>query len=219
MNVESSTLEANTRKYHIGIICLYGSCLLTFLLALFEFFLRPAFAVDGSPLAVAFRAYWPIFVLYLMGLVCALFYAPTALKNAQSVGKNTAKFSIGCVLASLGGFAMSLSIGDDGIGRGVIHFYWGGLALIWVASVAMAYLSETLAKPLAVRDWVVYSFSMLVIPLTLVPSISLWPLFFELDSHETILTATTSSFAAHFLVAHYVIFEILDRRKTKSPVG
>lgn len=216
MKVEIGTLESSPRKYPIGAICMYGSCLLTFLFALFEFFLTPAFSLDGSPLAVAFNSYWPVFALYLVGLALALFYAPKALRNAHLAGTNTPSFSIACVLTSVAGITMSLAIGDNGIGGAVIHFYWGGLALIWIASVAMAHLSEKLAKPLAVRDWVVYCFAMLLIPLTLVPSMPLWPLFFELDPHETILTATTSSFAAHFLVAHYVIFEILDRRKTKS---
>ncbi len=219
MNADSGILESSSRKHHIGAICLYGVCLVTFLLAFFEFLLRPAFAENSSPAAMAFAAHWPIFVIYLTGLALALFYAPKALKNAQYEGTNTRIFSIACIVTSVAGIAMSLSIGDDGVGRAVIHFYWGGLAIIWIASIAMAHLSEKLDKPLAVRDWVVYSFAMLLIPLTLVPSIPLWSLLFELDPHETILTATTSSFAAHFLVAHYVIFEILDNRRKKSSMS
>ncbi len=47
--------------------------------------------------------------------------------------------------------------------------------------------------------------------LPVVPSIWIWPLLFELDADQAVITAVTMSFAAHLLVAHYVIFEILER--------
>ena len=211
-------LEVSSRKNIATRVCFYGACFLTFLFAFIRFFLKPA-VETGTAEADAFNTYWPIFALYLAGLVVTLWFAPKALENAQNKGVNTLRFSIGCVITAVAGLAMSLVIGDNGVGGTVIHFYWGGLALIWTASIAMAHLSEKLAKPLAVRDWVVYSLAMALIPLTLVPSVPLWSLMFTLDPHESILTATTSSFAAHFLVAHYVIFEILDRRKSKPRVS
>ena len=185
----------------------------TLLLAGYQFVLMPLLEPADSAAGSAVRSFWPFFAIYLAAMALALAVAPKALTKAQSDGKSTGMFSLGCLLTAVCGGAMSLAVGANGIGENVIHFYWNGLAIIWVASIAMVHLSEMLNKPLAVRDWVVYSYAMLLLPLTIVPSLPIWPMLFELDAHQTIVTATTSSFAAHFLVAHYVIFEVLERRE------
>ena len=200
---------------------LWGKCaaaigLVTLLLAAYQFVITPLLEPPTSVAGSAVRTYWPIFAGYLAGMGLALGSAAGALQKAQTHGRSSGLFSIACIITAICGGAMSLVNGNNGIGENVIHFYWNGLALIWVASIAMVHCSEALRKPLAVRDWMVYSYAMLLLPLTIVPSMPIWPILFDLDAHQTIITATTSSFAAHFLIAHYVIFEILERSSKTS---
>lgn len=216
MRVHSDTVGEVSKHRNFWLLGAYIAGTLTLALAAYQFFLQPLLEPQRTAASIALSTYWPIFALYLSGLGIALVASPKALAEAQTHGNNTVSFSAGCVIAAVAGGAMSLAIGGKGAGGTVIHFYWVGLAILWSGSISMAHLSAKLRKPLAVRDWIVYSYAMLLLPLSFVPGIYLWPVFFELDPHQAMMTAATSSFAGHFVVAHYVIFEILDRRHTEK---
>ncbi|MGR9091025.1 MAG: hypothetical protein ACU85U_10650 [Gammaproteobacteria bacterium] len=175
-------------------------------------FIVKAWLADGSAEHAALQAFWPVFVAYVVAVGYAALTVPLAVTRALADGAPTIRFSFACVAAAVAGFALYKAIGAGGIGGPTMAFYWGGLALIWSGAVAMIHLCRRWRKPLAVRDWTIYAAAMALIPLTLIPSVPLWPLFFELDPGQAIMTAATSSFALHMLIAHYVIFEILERR-------
>lgn len=171
---------------------------------------------EGSVEQAALQVYWPVLIVYVLAVAFAAFTAPRAVARAIADGVPTARFSLACVAAAIAGCALYATIGIDGIGSPTMAFYWGGLALLWSGAVAMIHLCRRWRKPLAVRDWTIYAAAIALIPLTMIPSVPLWPLFFELDADQTIITAATSSFAAHMLIAHYVIFEILERRPRRT---
>ena len=179
-------------------------------------FIVTAWLAHGSAEHAALQASWPVFVTYVAAVGYAAFAAPQAVARAVRNGAPTFRFSLACLAAAVAGFVLYETIGAGGIGAPTMAFYWGGLALLWGGAVAMIHLCKRWRKPLAVRDWTVYAAAMALIPLTMIPSVPLWPLFFELDPGQTIMTAATSSFALHMLIAHYVIFEILERRPRRS---
>lgn len=216
MNAQSETITTAQSGQHLWSMGAAAIGIITFSLAAYQFVVIPILEPANTATGSAVRTYWPIFAGYLIATALALGLAPGALRKAQIHGRTTGLFSVACIMVAICGGAMSLVNGKNGIGENVIHFYWNGLAIIWIASIAMVHLSEALKKPLAVRDWTVYSYAMLLLPLTIVPSMPIWPELFDLDAHQTIITATTSSFAAHFLIAHYVIFEHLERSSIRS---
>lgn len=171
---------------------------------------------DGSAEHAALQVFWPLLVAYVAAVGYAAFTAPPAITHALAEGAPTRRFSIACVAASVAGYALYKTVGESGIGGSTMAFYWGGLALLWSGAIAMIYLCRRWRKPLAVRDWTIYAAAMALIPLTMIPSVPLWPLFIDIDPDQTLMTAATSSFAAHMLIAHYVIFEILERRPRRN---
>lgn len=187
----------------------------TMALTAYQFIVCAWFA-DGSAEQAALQDFWPVFVAYVAAVGWAAFTAPRAVAQALADGAPTTRFSLACLAAAGAGFALYEAIGEGGVGGPTMAFYWGGLALLWSGAVAMIHLCRRWRKPLAVRDWTIYAAAMALIPLTLIPSVPLWPLFFDLDPDQTIMTAATSSFAAHMLIAHYVIFEILERRPRRG---
>ncbi len=189
------------------------------LLATYQYFIQPMMAVEGTAESGAFARAWPLFAIYLAGLAVALSAGPRAVRRAISEGSSSVPFSAGCIVSALSGSAMSAVIGDRGVGQEIIFFYWAGLGVLWTASIAMIHTSERASKPEAVRDWSIYAYAMALLPLTVVPGIPIWPLLFELDAHEAVITAGTMAFAAHLLAAHYVIFEILERSTPKRARG
>ena len=170
----------------------------------------------GSAEHAALQVYWPLLVAYVVAVACAAASVPLAVVRAITDGTPTHRFSLACIAASVAGWLMYATIGVDGIGSPTMAFYWGGLAALWSGAIAMIHLCRRWRKPLAVRDWTIYAAAIALIPLTMIPSVPLWPLLVDLDPGQTIMTAATSSFAAHMLIAHYVIFEILERRPRRS---
>ena len=185
----------------------------SFVLAAYQFVVVPLAEPLTTTNGSAAKRYWPVFAIYLLAMAGALISGRGAMEKAQKLGASTAVFSFSCGMVAVCGAVMSLVNGASGIGGNIINFYWTGLAIIWVGSILMIHFSEASNKALAVRDWTVYSCAMLLLPLTIVPSIPIWPVIFDLDIHQTMITATTSSFAAHFLIAHYIVFEILEKRR------
>lgn len=184
-------------------------------LSVYQFGLT-AWRNQGSAEQVALQVYWPVLIVYVLAVAGAALTAPRAVVRAIDRGVPTARFSFACIAAAIAGCALYATIGVDGTGSPTMAFYWGGLALLWSGAIAMSHLCRRWRKPLAVRDWTIYAAAIALIPLTMIPSVPLWPLFFELDADQTIITAATSSFAAHMLIAHYVIFEILERRPRRT---
>jgi NADH:ubiquinone oxidoreductase subunit 6 (subunit J) len=170
----------------------------------------------GSAEHAALQVYWPVLIAYAAAVALAAFTAPRAVVRAITAGVPTARFSLACLAASIAGCAMYATLGADGVGSPTMAFYWGGLGALWSIAIAMIHLCRRWRKPLAVRDWTVYAAALALIPLTMIPSVPLWPLVFTLDRDQTLITAATSSFAAHMLIAHYVIFEILERRPRRT---
>lgn len=171
---------------------------------------------QGAAERAALQVYWPVLVAYVLAVAFAASTAPRAVVRAIADGTPTTRFSLACVAASITGCAAYATIGIDGIGSPTMAFYWGGLAVLWSGAIAMIHLCRRWRKPLAVRDWTIYAAAIALIPLTMIPSVPVWPLLFDLDPGQTIITAATSSFAAHMLIAHYVIFEILERRPRRT---
>ncbi len=164
----------------------------------------------------ALQVYWPLLVVYVMTVGLAAYSVPRAIARALAGGDPTAQFSLACLAAAIAGCVLYVTVGVDGIGSPTMAFYWGGLAALWSGAIAMIHLCRRWRKPLAVRDWTIYAAAIALIPLTMIPSVPLWPLMFDLDPGQTIMTAATSSFATHLLVAHYIIFEILERRPRRN---
>lgn len=187
----------------------------TLVLTLYQFGVV-AWLEQGTSQHAALGVYWPVLLVYALAAAAAAAAAPRAVVHAIADGMPTARFSLACIAASIAGCVLYATVGIKGAGSPTMAFYWGGLAVLWSGAIAMIHLCRRWRKPLAVRDWSVYAAAIALIPLTMIPSIPVWPLIVALDAHETIITAATSSFAAHMLIAHYLIFEILERRPRRS---
>jgi len=210
--LESSGTTVRPGELPVGL----GLAAVAIALVTYEFVVKAWMApgsAEGNALAVA----WPIFALYVGSIGCAALLAPRAVARVMRGQAPSRAFSLASLAGAGSGVAMYLAIGAGGIGADTMGFYWGGLALLWSGSIAMVYACRYVGKPLAVRDWTLYAVAMALIPLTMIPSLPLWPLLFDLDPGQTLMTAGTSSFAAHMLLAHYVIFEILERRPRTGP--
>lgn len=170
-------------------------------------------APSGSAEALAFTNSKPIFIAYIVALAAAVYLGPNAVRQSIAQFRVSIGFSLACIACALAGVGMSIAVGPSGVGGEVIIFYWAGLALIWIASVAMIHVCDKLGKNAGLRDWTIYVYAMCLLPLTIIPGLSMWPWLFDLTPQEILLTAVTASFAAHFVIAHYLIFEVLERRK------
>jgi hypothetical protein len=71
-------------------------------------------------------------------------------------------------------------------------------------------------QPLIRRDWTLYCYALTLLPLTTLPAVPMWVRLAPLDVGSAWITAVTLAFPAHLLAAHFVIFEILDRRKASA---
>jgi hypothetical protein len=164
----------------------------------------------------AFRAGSMVFVLYAAFASAALWLGPRAvaavLDDSSAVSP---AFLLACVGAAIAGMWVGWFSGARGVGGPAMLFYWIGLGILWITFVAMAWWGGRRA-PVIRRDWTLYSYALALLPLTTLPVVPLWVRLAPLDVGGAWITAVTLAFPAHLLAAHFVIFEILDRRKASA---
>jgi hypothetical protein len=164
----------------------------------------------------AFRTGGVVFVLYAAFASAALWLGPRAvsavLDDAAAVSP---AFLLTCVGAAVAGMGVGWLFGVRGVGGPAMLFYWVGLGMLWVTFVAMAWWGGRRA-PLIRRDWTLYTYALALLPLTTLPAVPLWVALASLDVGSALITAVTLAFPAHLLAAHFVIFEMLDRRKAPA---
>ncbi|MCC7410430.1 MAG: hypothetical protein IT495_02175 [Gammaproteobacteria bacterium] len=186
----------------------------------YQFVLR--FHVGGLPMAAPeaagapadpalFTRAWPYFVAYAGAATGALLLGPPALARALRSAPVGNAFFAACAAAAIAGAGLGIVVADQGTGGATMPFYWGGLAGIWLVCVAMALWARPRSTP-ALRDWTIYCYALALLPLTTWPSVPLWRQLAGMTADEAVITAVTMAFASHLLVAHYFIFERLERR-------
>ena len=52
---------------------------------------------------------------------------------------------------------------------------------------------------------------------SLIPAIPLWHMPDAMDLDEAVITASTLSFAGHYLIAHFVLYGMIGRRAISTP--
>lgn len=164
----------------------------------------------------AFGAGGLVFVLYAAFASAALWLGPRAvaavLDDSSAVSP---AFLLTCVGAAGTGMGVGWFFGVHGVGGPAMLFYWAGLGILWTMFAAMAWWGGRRA-PLIRRDWTLYSYALALLPLTTLPAVPLWVRMAPLDVGGAWITAVTLAFPAHLLAAHFVIFEMLDRRKAPA---
>jgi hypothetical protein len=164
----------------------------------------------------AFRAGGVVFVLYAAFASAALWLGP---RTVEAVLDDAAAVSPAFLLACLGaagaGMGVGWFFGVHGVGGPAMLFYWTGLGILWTMFAAMAWWGGR-HVPLIRRDWTLYSYALALLPLTTLPVVPLWAGLAPLDVGGAWITAVTLAFPAHLLAAHFVIVELLDRRKAPA---
>lgn len=170
---------------------------------------------DKSPEALAFADSPYVFVCYTISICACLIVGAVKIEQIIVARKTAPTFSLLCLIAAWGGVWVSAEIGPDGIGGETMHFYWWGLALVWTFLIAGAHWLEIKKRPLAVRDWMLYAYMLAWLPALIFLTFPLWALIDIMSLDEAMITAVTLPFASVFLVAHWVIVDVLDQAKKR----
>lgn len=163
-----------------------------------------------------FRSVWPLELLYAVAASLALLLGPRAVARVldpeHRAGGSLGAFWTACLVAAGSAALLSLAGGERAAGGTALLFYGPGLGLLWSLFVAMAGWGGR-RSPLVRRDWTIYSYAVALLPLSTLPAVPLWASLPGLDLDAALITAVTLAFPAHLLAAHFVIFEVLERRK------
>lgn len=164
----------------------------------------------------AFRAGSVVFVLYAAFGSAALWLGPRAVAEVlDDSSAVTPVFLLTCVGAAVAGMGVGWYFGTRGVGGPAMLFYWVGLGILWAASAAMAWWGRRRSLLIG-RDWTLYCYALALLPLTTLPAVPMWAGLASLDVGSAWITAVTLAFPAHLLAAHFVIFEMLERRKAPA---
>ena len=170
-----------------------------------------------------FASTWPLELLYVAAASLALLLGPRAVarvvgqegRAGEPVSAWLGAFWIACGVAAGTAALLALTSGGRAAGGTALLFPGPGLALLWGLFVVMAGWGGR-RSPLIRRDWTVYAYAVALLPLSTLPAVPLWAGVARLDLDAALTTAVTMAFPAHLLVAHFVIFEVLERRARTS---
>lgn len=87
----------------------------------------------------------------------------------------------------------------------------------WLTALTRIVTGARNGSAVIVRDWTFYSYGMALLPLSIIPAIPLWHMLDAMDLDEAVITASTLSFAGHYLIAHFVLYEMIGRRAISTP--
>ena len=87
----------------------------------------------------------------------------------------------------------------------------------WLTALTRIVTGARNGSAVIVRDWIFYSYGMALLPLSIIPAIPLWPMRDAMDLDEAVITASTLSFAGDYLIAHFVLYEMIGRRAISTP--
>lgn len=157
-----------------------------------------------------------VHLVYALSAAAAAWFGAGTLGSLLHYGRSSNTYLVISVLCACAGIALSLHQKNAAIGGNIMPFFWWSFGLLWLATTAVHYNAWRKGASMVARDWGVYSVGLAFVPITALPQIPLWSLMPAMDIHEATLTAVTNSFAAHYVIAHFWLLEMVDSRATVS---
>ena len=147
--------------------------------------------------AQVFAAWWPVFVAFAAASAAAALAAPgavAALAGQPSRLEKTPR-SLDVVIwagaaAAILGYVVSLLLGAEALGGTDRHFYYGGMAVVWLVLVGMLVLAVRYRHREQAFDWLLHNAAVANVQPLIIPQIVFWPLF-GLNPQEAYSTAVT----------------------------
>lgn len=147
---------------------------------------------------------------YGLAAAACIWFAASSLTTVIREGRLTGIYLWLSALTALAGVALSTHQQTGALGGQIMPFYWWALGLIWLFTNLVSVVAYRAGSTLVSRDWALYSVGLAFVPATALPQVPLWFMLDAMTLDQAMLTAVTSSFAAHYLIAHFVILEVLD---------
>lgn len=158
--------------------------------------------------AEIFRRTWPLATVYTAASGVAMLSGIGAARAALRQTPTSDVFFGAAAVAAISGALLASWSGAGLLGGATLHVYWWALAGLWL----LAILRARSGPPVVARDWTLYTVALAFLPATVLPGIPLWQTLGALDNQQAVITAVTLSFAAHYLLAHYYLYEVARRR-------
>jgi hypothetical protein len=160
--------------------------------------------------AAAFAQAPIVFFLYVLCVCASLLLGPGSLKRAIEKNLPSTGFNIACLAVAASGIWLSKSIGHAGLGGSTMSFYWWALAMVWLFLMIGIGFAHKTNRPLVVRDWVIYSHGLTLLPPLTWITFALFNAFSSITPDEAMITAVTLPFAGVFVLAHWYILDVVE---------
>ena len=167
---------------------------------------------DRSLEALMFKEQAWIFWFYAFSTCCALLSGPDALFSSINLPKQHPNqlFCLSCLFSAWSGAFLSYKIGPNGLGGTSLQFYWWGLGAVWTFLIGGIYVFASQARWLAARDWTIYAYALAWLPAIVFLTYPIWQAGMEMTRDEAIVTAAFMPFAGLFVLAHWLISDVID---------
>ncbi|MEM7541710.1 MAG: hypothetical protein AAF384_08990 [Pseudomonadota bacterium] len=154
--------------------------------------------------------YWS----YALSAAAAIWLGFSGLASIVRQGRVSGGFLAASSLAAVAGIGLATYQRDNALGGLTAVFYWWSFGAIWIFTNLVSAVAVRHGSPLVGRDWALYSVGLSLVPVSALPQMPLWVLLDSMTVDEAALTAFIASFAAHYVIAQYLILEVLDRKST-----